>query len=158
MSKPFKAVRQRIRNELPEIKRAIDRAQQALHRAKQTADDFYLDSAALNLHGFYSGIERIFEIIAVHVDGQLPQGQNWHQVLLQQMSQESEGQRPAVISDSVREQLDAYRGFRHVVRNVYTYTFDAFRVEKLMDGADAFYDQLEAELLAFADFLEANEE
>jgi len=29
----------------------------------------YLDSAALNLHGFYSGLERLFELIARHVDG-----------------------------------------------------------------------------------------
>jgi hypothetical protein len=32
--------------------------------------------------------------------------------------------RPAVISEAIYKQLDDYRGFRHDVRNVYTYKFD----------------------------------
>jgi len=43
----------------------------------------YLDSAALNLHGFYSGLERLFELIARHVDGAIPSGETWHRDLLQ---------------------------------------------------------------------------
>ena len=89
-------------------------------RAQRAADDDCLDSVALNLHGFYSGLERIFERIAAVVDGSKPTGENWHQALLEHMTAEVFGVRPAVISDATREQLDAYRGFRHVVRNVYT--------------------------------------
>lgn len=29
--------------------------------------DIYLDSVALNLHGFYSGLERLFELVARHL-------------------------------------------------------------------------------------------
>jgi hypothetical protein len=36
--------------------------------------------------------------------------------------------RPAVISDETREALDEYRGFRHVVHNVYTFKFDPLKV------------------------------
>ena len=37
----------------------------------QTAidQDAYLNSVALNLHSFYSGLERIFELIAQELDG-----------------------------------------------------------------------------------------
>jgi len=52
------------------------------------------------------------------------------------------------------EKLDEYRGFRHVVRNVYTYKFDPSKVEKLVKQAPGVYSQAEAELMAFADFLE----
>ncbi len=47
--------------------------------------------------------------------------------------------RPAVISDSVRLGLDEYRGFRHVVRNVYTYKFDSESVEKLTLKAEPLF-------------------
>lgn len=116
-----------------------------------------MDGVALNLHSFYSGIERIFELIAANVDDMLPEGENWHQILLKQMAEEMTEVRPAVISDSVRLGFDEYRGFRHIVRNVYTYKFDSARIEKLTERAGPLFARLRAELLAFADFLEANE-
>ena len=116
-----------------------------------------MDGAALNLHSFYSGLEKIFRLIAIHVDDILPKGENWHQILLKQMTEELSDIRPAVISDSVQQNLDEYRGFRHIVRNVYTYKFDSTKIEKLISSARPLFAQLEAELLAFADFLEADE-
>ena len=41
------------------------------------------------------------------------------------MAEEITEVRPAVISGSVRFGLEEYRGFRHIVRNVYTYNFDS---------------------------------
>jgi len=104
-----------------------------------------------------SGIERIFELIATNVDDMLPEGENWHQILLKQMAEEMTEVRPAVISESVRLGFDEYRGFRHIVRNVYTYKFDSIRIEKLTAKAGPLFTRLRAELLAFADFLEAND-
>lgn len=149
---------ERIRNELPEIEHTVKRAMEGLDRAKQTGDDHYLDGVALNLHGFYSGIERIFELITVYVDGALPKGENWHQILLKQMAEEAAGIRPAVISGPVLHDLDEYRGFRHIVRNVYSYKFDSVRIERLINKVETLFPQLKAELLAFADFLETHVE
>lgn len=72
----------RIRQELSDIEYTLTRATAGLEKARQDNDDLYLDGIALNLHGFYSGIERLFERIAVQVDGRLPQGANWHKALL----------------------------------------------------------------------------
>jgi hypothetical protein len=36
----------------------VDRAQEGWHRASTSSDDLYLDGVALNLHGFYAGLER----------------------------------------------------------------------------------------------------
>lgn len=112
---------------------------------------------ALNLHGFYSGLERILERLAETVDGSLPKGENWHQALLVQMSKEVTGIRPAVISLQTLKRLDEYRGFRHVVRNVYTFHFDAAKLENLVLGVGDAFAQARAEVLAFADFLDAQE-
>jgi hypothetical protein len=45
---------------------------------KQSGDEFYLDSVALNLHSFYTALERVFELIATTIDQEKPQGENWH--------------------------------------------------------------------------------
>lgn len=144
----------RIRSELTEIERVLERIEEGWQRSKTSADDYYLDGVALNLHGFYSGLERIFELIVTVIDGSKPTGENWHQLLLRQMTVELFGVRPAVISQSTYDQLDEYRGFRHIVRNVYTFKFDPIKIERLVRKAPALFSQSRAELLAFADFLE----
>lgn len=144
----------RIRDELVEIGRVRRRIEDGWQRVQQSADEYYLDGVALNLHGFYSGLERIFELIATRVDGTLPTGENWHQMLLHQMATEISGVRPAVISGSTYAQLDEYRGFRHIVRNVYTFRFEPVKIQQLVDNVSGLFTQVQAELLAFAEFLE----
>ncbi len=154
MSESLSQLAIRIRNELIEIEAVLQRVEEGWNRAKHSADDYYLDGVALNLHGFYSGIERIFELIAAIVDGVKPKGENWHQGLLQQMASEVVEVRPAVISKSTYNKLDVYRGFRHVVRNVYTFNFDSVKIESLVKETPQVFSQIQAELLAFAEFLE----
>ena len=147
-------VANRIRSELGELEEVVRRVEEGWKRAEGSGDDYYLDGVALNLHGLYSGLERIFEVIALNVDGRKPEGENWHQELLRQMSTEILEMRPAVISESCYEALNEYRGFRHVVRNIYTYIFDRVKMRKLVEKTPGLFSQVRAELLAFADFLE----
>jgi len=90
----FEGLTNRTRQELTELDSVIIRVADAWQRALRSGDDFYLDSVALNLHGFYSGIERIFERLGESIDGRLPKGENWHQALLVQMSKEVDGNTP----------------------------------------------------------------
>lgn len=147
-------VTSRIRSELIELEDVIVRIGEGWKRAERSGDDHYLDGVALNLHGLYSGLERVLEVIAVSVDGARPEGENWHQELLKQMNTEIEGIRPAVISDSSYVRLNEYRGFRHVVRNIYTYNFNPVKMRKLVEGSVELFEQVGGELKAFADFLE----
>jgi hypothetical protein len=145
---------QRIRDECEELVRLVARAQEAWRRLQRSSDDLYADSVALNLHGFYAGLERLFEMIAAGIDGNVPRGENWHQLLLEQMTAEVLSVRPALISEETRQMLDEYRGFRHIVRNVYAFRFDLVKLQKLVQGAPAVLTQVRAELLAFAAFLD----
>ncbi len=147
-------VANRIRSELTELEEVVRRVEEGWKRTERSGDGYYLDGVALNLHGLYSGLERIFEVIALNVDGRKPEGGNWHQELLRQMSTEILEMRPAVISESCYEALNEYRGFRHVVRNIYTYIFDRVKMRKLVEKTPGLFSQVRAELLAFADFLE----
>ncbi len=62
--------------------------------------------------------------------------------------------RPPVLSLETRDRLDQYRGFRHVVRNVYTFNFDAGQIKVLVEQLPSTMEQVSRELLSFADFLE----
>ncbi len=146
----------RIRRYLEELNPVVQRIVGGWQRAITSGDEYYLDGVALNLHSLYSGLERIFELVAEIVDGSIPQGENWHQKLLQQMSVEISGIRPALISENVYTRLNEYRGFRHVVRNVYAYHFDPARIEKLVKEAPELFSQVKTELLAFADLIDQN--
>jgi hypothetical protein len=70
------------------------------------------------------------------------------------MKTEVPGVRPAVISTETGEILDDLRKFRHVVRNVYTHHIDPVRLGKLVKSSSESFAQLDAEISAFAAFLE----
>ena len=70
----YRSVAARVRQELPELDRVARRACRAWASASRDPDDLYVDAAALNVHGFYAGLERIFTLVAERVDGSLPSG------------------------------------------------------------------------------------
>lgn len=150
----FSTLIKRTRQELDEIQIVISRIHYGWEQARRSNDDAYLDSVALNLHGFYSGFERIFTQVAEVVDDDLPNGENWHKLLLQQMMRAMPDTRPAVISAETERLLDELRRFRHVVRNVYTHNFNPENIGKLVKFADEALERLKAELTAFIEFLE----
>ena len=78
----------RIRGTVLDLDRIVERVTRAWARAQTISDDqdVYLDSVALNLHGFYSGLERLFEIVARQLDQAVPAGETWHRDLLLQMA------------------------------------------------------------------------
>ena len=156
MSSIYRELVERIRGELLDLESVVERTQRSwAHVQEVTSEqDIYLDSVALNLHGFYSGLERLFELIARHVDRSVPGGHTWHRDLLHRMSEEEKGVRPAVISHDTASSLDEFRRFRHLVRNVYTTNLEPERIVGLMRSLPRLWENLKAELGAFADFLE----
>ena len=150
----YRAVAGRIRQELTALESVADRAGGAWAEAVQSPGGYLVDAAALNLHGFYVGLERVFLIVAERIDVSVPSGAAWHQELLRQMAVDLPDIRPAVISEQLAAELDPYRGFRHVVRNVYAYVLDPHRVGELVEGLPSTLGRLRAELVAFADVLD----
>lgn len=158
MSELLLRLAERIRDECNDLDLVVERILEGWQRAQQTQDDFYMDSVALNLHSFYNGIERIFERIAATLDGKVPEGANWHQALLNQMATEITHTRPAVISEETQEALYEYRGFRHIVRNIYTFHFDSSKIQSIVEPINEVFIQVRAEMTSFADFLEQQAE
>ncbi len=156
MSERYLVLAARIRQELEALEKVITRAKRALALAHKYPDDedLYLDAVALNLHDFYTGLERVFYQIAATLDEAVPESRCWHQKLLRQMAKERPQIRPAVISEEIRESLDEYLRFRHVVRNHYAFEFDSERLGRLVQGLDFVFPRINKELQAFAQFLE----
>ena len=134
MTNLFIELIERIQGELKDLDRVIDRSEKSWQKAQLSLSeqDVYLDSVALNLHSFYSGLERLFELIARHVDSSVPDGSTWHQDLLYQMSRDVPNVRPAVISQNNRQSLGEFRRFRHLVRNVYATNLVPDKITGLM--------------------------
>jgi hypothetical protein len=155
MRETSEIVSERIRGELADLERVVQRALGIWEKAGRFPEEMaYLEAAALNLHSFYSGLERIFNLIARHIDGWTPRGEAWHRELLERMAEDIPDIRPAVISTSLVQILDEFRRFRHLVRNVYTFNLDPQRMRPLMEQLPSLWQALRTELLAFADFLE----
>jgi hypothetical protein len=156
VSEQYRVLAGRIHRELEELGRVVTRAERALEAARQRPEDqdLYLDSAALNLHDFYSGLERVFSLIASSVDESVPRGHEWHRELLRQMGTDIPQVRPAVLSAQTMQALEEYLGFRHVVRHIYAFEFDFERVERLVRHLRPLFERVSTELKAFANLLE----
>ncbi|ACK70827.1 conserved hypothetical protein [Gloeothece citriformis PCC 7424] len=109
---------------------------------------------ALNLHSFYTGVERILEMIARTIDYSTPTGDQWYRQLLEQMSIDIPAVRPPVISQSTRTRLDEFRRFRHVVRSIYAYRLETSRVIALANQLGECHQEFEQEVQEFIEFIQ----
>ena len=71
----------RIKRISQDLEKVVSRTQSLMDKAQRTGDDGYLDGVALNLHGFYAGVEKIFEDIARTLEKDIPDAPGWHQDL-----------------------------------------------------------------------------
>ena len=100
--------------------------------ARPKHDDTYsLRARGSILHDFYVGVERILVRIAHELNGGVPQAEQWHQQLIDDMRLAIAEVRPAVIAPELADTLGEYLRFRHVFRNVYGSVLDAQRMAPL---------------------------
>jgi hypothetical protein len=147
-----------IRRECIELDRLVETCVKRYSRRtefiKASAEDVLADSLATCLHSFYTGIERIFETIVRNVDGARSQGPEWHRELLNAVSVEQPGLRPAVLSEESFAALEELRAFRHLFRHLYTHHLDASRIFGIMEDLEPTWRSSKADLLGFLHWLE----
>jgi hypothetical protein len=100
------------------------------------------------LHGFYTGVENIFRLVAREADGALPTGAAWHRELLEQMAR-PRGRRPAVISMETREELETFLFFRHFFRHAYGFVLNWRRLRPLVTACRPTFGLLRRDLTQF---------
>jgi hypothetical protein len=144
----------RANHYLSDMERICERILRAWSAYQANNDEFILDSVALNLQNYYGAIENALKLFAEKIDNKLPTGADWHSELLKQLTVPVPDLRPAVISLETKGMLDNYRGFRHVVRNMYAFNMDPRKIKPLVDTLSQVDNALRTEIVAFLKLLE----
>ena len=114
-------LKKKINFEVSEIDTLLEHAAVLLQKCQIQEPDFIeISAVGSTLHSFYNGVENIFQLIRKEIDKTNAQSDRWHSELLNSMFKETEN-RPAVLDESLRDQLSDYMGFRHFFRHAYGY-------------------------------------
>lgn len=134
----------------------VERAPDAATRLRaERSDLLILMGAGGLLHGFYSTLEGLMRDVADSLGGLVPSGPDWHARLLDQMTHDVPGVRPALLPSGARPGLDELRAFRHLFRNLYVLNLRPEPIEALLGGLPALWESLSEALAAFATALRA---
>lgn len=120
----------------------------------QNPDTFELRAVASILEDVYTGAESLCQLIVKRLDRAQPTGKHWHKELLEQVSVESPGIRPAVLRPITVERLDMYRSFRHVARNIYGAELDWQLLTGLLAKSPTTMDLFSQDIRQFVTFLQ----
>lgn len=143
-----------IRRDLEAAKERLDAVRERRDELSR-ADPVLASFAALSLHAYYTAIETACERISRHFDGGVPSGERSHHELLEAMSLDLPGLRPAVLSEHNVERLRELLGFRHFVRHAYSVAWQADRLVDLTDLATEAHDALLSDMGRFLSFVDS---
>lgn len=142
-------LRKEIEIELGNLERLVREMEELTKRLVNKPDFIETRASGSIIHDFYCGAEKIFERIAVHIDGKLPKGEDWHTKLLLQMAHPFEEIREAVISQDLMERLKEYLRFRHLFRSIYGFELKWERFKALALSLNSLLNELRDELERF---------
>jgi len=148
-----------IENELVYLERIKAQVEEAHSRFGDTEPDgFGIQGVALVLHDFYNAAENIFKRVASELGEGLPQGGEWHAILLRSMTLRVPTLRPPVIRDETASLLDEFRRFRHRVRHAYGFTLRWSTLRGPLAEFDEAYQMLVTDVRQFVAFLKGMRE
>jgi hypothetical protein len=113
----------------------------------------FYENLALKLHNFYTGCERIFQMVVSELNGAPPFGFDWHRRLLDRMGATWQ-ERPPLLSLQSVDNLREYLAFRHIVRNIYGFELDEERVERLVSRYPTVWSMVETDIQKFVVWIE----
>lgn len=139
-----------IEAEFDELERVTNKMDLFLQKNyRQQPNDMEISGVGAYLQNFYSGIERIFERITITFGMELPEGENWHTDLLNQMEMEYPDIRQAVITHDLAEILLEYLRFRHLFRHIYSVDLDWNRILPLAEDASKILKTFKEQIACF---------
>lgn len=146
---PKEALKKDVADELSNLDRVVEEANLLLKQLPKDPSFVEIRAAGSLVHDFYTGIERIFERIAIRLGPGLPVGEGWHTLLLRAMESGVEGVRPAVIDHEVALNLLDYLRFRHLFRHTYGYELQWDKLQPLLHGLEATSTRLHEQIGQF---------
>jgi predicted nucleotidyltransferase len=151
---PYLALKIRLDDALLGLERITRGLKMALERAGRAPDEFAVRALACYVDDFSKGCERLCARVAIALDGGLPQGERWQQVLLGRMGESGGNGRPPLFRGSLLLELDEYRRFGHGMRHIYGHELEVERVLTLGRGAEPLLERVKTSVAAFSGWLE----
>ena len=124
---------------------AQNAAQKAALRLREESSG-HLEACAYELARFYNIVERMFERLCEEFENHFEKRGDFHEKLIQRLTLDLEGIRPAFIPKDRAAEVRELKGFRHVMRHAYDLTLRVDRLEELSRIAE----RLGAELPAWS--------
>lgn len=152
-SRDFASLRADIGRELAALDRVEGQGKELLARVPDQPTFVEIRTAGSLLHDFYTGIEKIFQRIALEMEGGLPAGSEWHVDLLLRMATLIEDLRPPVVTDELKDQLSEYLRFRHLFRHLYGFQLRWDRCQALLTNLPRVKAEFQQQLDVFLGFL-----
>ena len=146
---------QRISDERAKIGNTVQKIAERLQKIVTAPPEYREETEiaiAKNLADCYQGVENIFKRIALDVDVDMPQGEQWHTQLLAQMAA-PKAERPPVISESTFELLQELLAFRDVYNNIYGEELEYEKTEENAKRVGDLFTMFSEELDTFIVFL-----
>ncbi len=135
---------------MAEIKRELNRleciAQQIEVNQNRLPERYELEISSALLQNFYKCCERILRLLAWEIRGTKARGINWRQRLLQEVTQQSKGLRPPIISGATREALHQLLALRNLIRNIYGYQLNPRDLKTLAHSIITLYPRVTQEI------------
>jgi len=142
-----------------EIDRDYKRLTVLFHRFDKSYSEFLssdeyskLVESAYYVSQIYSGFESIFKNIARTFENNIEQD-TWHKSLLERISLDIEGIRPALLSEESFQCLNELRAFRHFFRHAYGIDIHKEKFKIVADKVAVIQDISKGEVAKFIDFL-----
>lgn len=132
----------KLRQEVTAEKEHIEKTLSALDEALSRPEKTIIELAAIGtfLHNVYSGMENILKRILKFKGITVPGSQSSHKDLL------DHSVAAGVISQSLSEELDEYRGFRHFFVHAYGFMLNREQLIPLAENLSVIWVQFETEI------------
>jgi hypothetical protein len=150
----YLALKSRLEDEMTALDRNVQKLREILTQVETVPEIFVTPTLASYIADFYTGCERLSERVAVALDGGLPTGENWHEMLLRQVADPGVDNRPPLWRGSLLLELDEYRKFRHLVRHKYNVELQAERVRELAENVQSVWAKIQEAIDRFNQWLE----
>ena len=140
-----------LSRECSRLQRLVDGLNELGHRLDHSAES--VEAAALRLHSFYTGVERMLLLVSRVVNGGTPnKGEGWHRRLLERMAMNTDT-RPAVLNEVTQMELQEFLRFRQLVRNLYADELRMEPIERLIEKLQDTWPKLVADIKKFQRWL-----
>lgn len=146
----LKRIYKEIEDELSLINRVMDEYGSI---PENTEEWIKIRTKASLLHDFYTGIERVLTRIARELNGGIPNTEEWHKDLLNDMTLDLDEIRPPVISKDLFKKLLPYLRFRHLFRNLYGFELDWEKMKELDGNFSSVSSQWLKEIHTFLEWM-----